>query len=254
MAFTNKPQVFNAKINPITFGANGHEVTLGGSNVYPLYSFDAPIENAPKVGIEISDKGFNAELPELAKFYEGCTTVVEMAKRAAGAEGVDFVCLRLESADPNAENTSSEECAALAKAVAEANMECSHDSLIFQHAVADRNLNTRFDDGQTPLHLSAILGHNAIAKYLLENNASTSVQDSSGATPLHEAIRYGNLEIAKMLLDAGANVNAKDHQGFTPLQRAAMYGYINVAKTLIEPDEFSISLILVAFNFSETDL
>ena len=120
MAFTNKPQVFNAKINPITFGANGHEVTLGGSNVYPLYSFDAPIENAPKVGIEVSDKGFDATLPEMAKFYEGCSTVVEMAKRAASAEGVDFVCLRLESADPNAENTSDEECAALCKAVAEA--------------------------------------------------------------------------------------------------------------------------------------
>ena len=120
MAFTNKPQVFNAKINPITFGANGHEVTLGGSNVYPLYSFDAPIPNAPKVGIQISDKGFDATLPELAKFYEGCNTVVEMAKRAASAEGVDFVCLRLESADPNGDNASVEDCAALAKAVAEA--------------------------------------------------------------------------------------------------------------------------------------
>ncbi len=120
MAFTNKPQVFNAKINPITFGANGHEVTLGGSNVYPLYAFDAPIPNAPKVGIQISDKGFDATLPELAKFYEGCDTVVDMAKRAASAKGADFVCLRLESADPNGDDASIEDCAALCKAVAEA--------------------------------------------------------------------------------------------------------------------------------------
>lgn len=87
----------------------------------------------------------------------------------------------------------------------------------FQDALIVRNLNNRFDDGQTPLHLSAINGHNAIAKYLLQNKADTSVQDSAGATPLHEAIRYGNLEIAKMLLDAGANVNAKDNLGKTPI-------------------------------------
>ena len=87
----------------------------------------------------------------------------------------------------------------------------------FQDAVAARNLNLRLDDGQTPLHLSSIYGHKAIASYLLENNANTSVQDSSGATPLHEAVRYGNLDIAKMLLDAGANINAKDNLGKTPI-------------------------------------
>ena len=87
----------------------------------------------------------------------------------------------------------------------------------FQDAMLARNVNSRFDDGQTPLHLAAIYGHNAIAKYLLENNADTSVQDSSGATPLHEAVRYGNVEIAKALLNSGANVNARDNLGKTPL-------------------------------------
>lgn len=95
--------------------------------------------------------------------------------------------------------------------------EVKTDFSYFQNALAVRNINARFDDGQTPLHLSAIHGHNAIAKYLLTNKADTSVQDSSGATPLHEAVRYGNLEIATMLLDAGANVNAKDNLGKTPI-------------------------------------
>ena len=87
----------------------------------------------------------------------------------------------------------------------------------FQDAMLARNVNSRFDDGQTPLHLAAIYGHNAIAKYLLENDADTTVQDSSGATPLHEAVRYGNVEIAKSLLNAGANVNARDNLGKTPV-------------------------------------
>lgn len=95
--------------------------------------------------------------------------------------------------------------------------EVDTDFAYFQDAITARNVNMRFDDGQTPLHLASIMGHNAIAKYLLENNAETSVQDSSGATPLHEAVRYGNIEIARALLSAGANVNAKDNLGKTPI-------------------------------------
>ena len=95
--------------------------------------------------------------------------------------------------------------------------EVATDFSYFQDAMLARNVNSRFDDGQTPLHLAAIYGHNAIAKYLLENNADTTVQDSSGATPLHEAVRYGNVEIAKSLLNSGANVNARDNLGKTPV-------------------------------------
>ena len=87
----------------------------------------------------------------------------------------------------------------------------------FQTAVLNRNLDYRFDDGQTPLHLAAIQGHTAITDYLLKNQAQTDVQDSSGATPLHEAVRYGNVAIAKLLLATGANVNAKDNLGKTPI-------------------------------------
>ena len=87
----------------------------------------------------------------------------------------------------------------------------------FQNAISVRNVNTRFDDGQTPLHLAAISNHLAITEYLLQNSADTKVQDSSGATPLHEAVRYGNLEIAKLLLNSGANINARDNIGKTPV-------------------------------------
>ena len=87
----------------------------------------------------------------------------------------------------------------------------------FQDALSSRNLNQRFEDGQTPLHLCSIMGHKAIAEYILSENADTSVQDSAGSTPLHEAIRYGQLDIARMLLDAGANPNAKDNLGKTPI-------------------------------------
>lgn len=87
----------------------------------------------------------------------------------------------------------------------------------FQTAVLSRNLNCRFDDGQTPLHLASIAGHTPVVSYLLRNDAQTDVQDSSGATPLHEAVRYGHTEIASLLLQAKADPNAKDNLGKTPL-------------------------------------
>lgn len=95
--------------------------------------------------------------------------------------------------------------------------EVDSDFSYFQEALSNRNANMRFDDGQTSLHIAAILGHKSIVYYLLENNAETSVQDSSGATPLHEAVRYGNLEIVLALLNSGANIDAKDNLGKTPV-------------------------------------
>ena len=44
MPFVKKPQVFSAKINELTLGTGDKAVTLGGQNVYNLYTFDAPIE------------------------------------------------------------------------------------------------------------------------------------------------------------------------------------------------------------------
>ena len=100
----------------------------------------------------------------------------------------------------------------------------------FQTAVSERNVNYRFGDGQTPLHIASIKHHKSIARYLLVNGAVTSAQDITGATPLHEAVRYGDIDIAKALLESGADINAEDNLGKTPVmlvipedKREAMY-------------------------------
>ena len=48
MPFTAKSGKFNASINTVEFGTGDKAVKIGGENVFPLYSFDAAIENAPK--------------------------------------------------------------------------------------------------------------------------------------------------------------------------------------------------------------
>lgn len=120
MPFTAKSGKFSASINTLTMGTGDKAITLGGENVLPFYTFDAPIENAPRVGIEITDGGL-AEEPEcVQKYYEGCETVVDMAKKAATFEGVDFLSIRLEGGDPNGENKSTEELIQIVKDVAAA--------------------------------------------------------------------------------------------------------------------------------------
>ncbi|MCI5511911.1 MAG: acetyl-CoA decarbonylase/synthase complex subunit delta [Oliverpabstia sp.] len=119
MPFNRKPQKFNASIKEVTIGCGENAVTLGGENVFPFYTFDGDMKNAPKVGVEISDMGI-PEVAGLKAYYEGCTTMGEIAKKASEMEGADFVCLRLEGGDPNGANKSVEELVAIVKEVADA--------------------------------------------------------------------------------------------------------------------------------------
>ena len=120
MSFVPKTQPFRGSINAVTLGTGDKAVVIGGQNVLPFYTFDAPIENAPKIGVEISDLAAQWDVPGLVDFYAGCTTMAERAKKAETMEGADFICLNFEGADPNGTNRSVEDCVADAKAVAEA--------------------------------------------------------------------------------------------------------------------------------------
>ena len=120
MPFTAKSGKFNASINTVEFGTGDKAVKIGGENVFPLYSFDAAIENAPKVGIEITDFGMEHEPECIKKYYEGCATLAEMARKAASMEGVDFLSFRMEGGDPNGANKSTEELIGELKEIADA--------------------------------------------------------------------------------------------------------------------------------------
>ena len=120
MPFTKKLQKFNATIRTVELGTGDKAVKLGGGNTLPFYSFDAPTANTAKIGIEISDLGLASEPECIKKYYEGCETVADIAKKAATVEGVDFVVLKLEGGDPNGQDKSVEELVGVAKEVSEA--------------------------------------------------------------------------------------------------------------------------------------
>lgn len=120
MSFEPKKQPYRGKINAVTLGTGDKAVVIGGQNVLPFYTFDAPIEHAPKIGVEISDLAGEWKSAGLSEFYAGCTTMVDYAKKAETMEGADFLCLHFESADPNGANRSVVDCVNDAKAVADA--------------------------------------------------------------------------------------------------------------------------------------
>ena len=120
MSFEPKKQPYRGKINAVTLGTGDKAVVIGGQNVLPFYTFDTPIEHAPKIGVEISDLAGEWKSAGLSEFYAGCTTMVDYAKKAETMEGADFLCLHFESADPNGANRSVADCVNDAKAVADA--------------------------------------------------------------------------------------------------------------------------------------
>ena len=54
------------------------------------------------------------------KYYEGCATLADMARKAASMEGVDFLSFRMEGGDPNGANKSTEELIGELKEIADA--------------------------------------------------------------------------------------------------------------------------------------
>ena len=120
MAFIPKTAAYSGRINAVTLGTGDKAIVIGGQNVLPFYTFDAEIEHAPKIGVEISDAAHLWTAPGLLDFYTGCETMAQRAAKAATLEGVDFIALNFESADPNGANRSVDDCVADAKAVAEA--------------------------------------------------------------------------------------------------------------------------------------
>ena len=120
MPFNGKSGKFNASIGTVEVGCGEKAIKIGGENVLPFYTFDAPIENSPKVGVMITDLGLENEPEGVKAYYEGCASMADIAKKAAAMPGADFVCLKLEGADPNGEDKSVEDCMAVLREVVDA--------------------------------------------------------------------------------------------------------------------------------------
>ncbi|OTA70039.1 ankyrin, partial [Hypoxylon sp. EC38] len=72
--------------------------------------------------------------------------------------------------------------------------------------------------GNYPLHYAATSGNiDAVAALLKREGISINSRNEDGQTPLHLATDGNLIDVCSILLKAGANVNAKDNNGSTPL-------------------------------------
>jgi hypothetical protein len=81
-------------------------------------------------------------------------------------------------------------------------------------------LDTRNNDGATPLLLACLAGHYEATKTLLRMGADPNIADQSGRTPLHLAALLGDVELVEALLLSRAAVHSRDRQGQSPLDLA----------------------------------
>ncbi len=82
-----------------------------------------------------------------------------------------------------------------------------------------------------PLYAAAQKGQLAVAKYLLDHGAKTSLGNQP--TPLHAAAQAGHKAMVELLLERGAPVDARTIEGVTPLHLAARAGFTAIPEVLL---------------------
>ena len=224
MSFEPKTAPFSGKINAVTLGTGDNAIVIGGQNVLPFYTFDAPIENAPKVGVEVSDLASQWDYAGLKDFYAGCATMADFAKKAETIEGCDFICLNFAGADPNGANRSVEDCVADAKSVAE---------VVTKPIVVMGSKNMEKDEKLLPALAEALAGKNALFMSAKNENYKTV----GAAVALANGQKLGaetadDINLAKQLNIMLKGLNVNPENVVMDIGTAAVgYGYEYAAST-----------------------
>ena len=108
------------------------------------------------------------------------------------------------------------------------------------------NINTRSEDGVTPLMYASANGYLKTVKVLILNGTDVNLKPYNGSSAIISATRENLTEIVEELLIAGANVNDHDKYGATPLLYASAYNYYLLCDMLLyygaDPDFSDIKL------------
>lgn len=120
MAFKMSVQKYSGKISEVEIGSGERTIKIGGENILPFYNFDGDQANTQKIGVEMLDVYPENWTSEIKNLYEDVANdSVKWAKYIEEKIEPDFICLRLEGADPNGLDKTPEECAEVAKKVLE---------------------------------------------------------------------------------------------------------------------------------------
>jgi len=93
---------------------------------------------------------------------------------------------------------------------------CGHAQIVREVSWRDVDINSRFDNDQTPLHLATVNGFARVVEELISLGADVNARSRTMQTPLHKAATKDNAEIFSILIAAGAKLEVRDDDGKTP--------------------------------------
>ena len=95
------------------------------------------------------------------------------------------------------------------------------------------DVNAKDNQGNTPLHKAAFVGHGKNVELLIQNGATIDALNNRGETPLFKAFSSMNeVEIGKKLVKMGADINIKNTRGESIGHRVARSGNIKIMELL----------------------
>ncbi|KFZ08626.1 hypothetical protein V502_09249 [Pseudogymnoascus sp. VKM F-4520 (FW-2644)] len=103
----------------------------------------------------------------------------------------------------------------------------------------DVAVDSKDNEGRTPLSLAAEDGYEAVVKLLIKrDDVVVDSKDNRGRTPLSWAADWGYVAVMKLLVDRDdVVVDSKDNKGWTPLSWAAQNRHEEIVKLLIKRDD-----------------
>ncbi len=95
-----------------------------------------------------------------------------------------------------------------------------------------------------PLHTAVYNHHNAIARWLINTEASSVnfCVPRNQSTALHVAVYRKNNDMVSYLISNGANVNCVDKWGKTPLIHAVYHNNLNAVRLLLHAPDIDINI------------
>ncbi|XP_046582590.1 putative ankyrin repeat protein RF_0381 [Haliotis rubra] len=111
----------------------------------------------------------------------------------------------------------------------------SLETVKYIHSQNIIDIDSRGENGTTPLRIAALFGKMEVFSFLIKIGAEISKEDHNGGNILHVACQGGNVDIVKCVLRHKAlYINSTDYKGITPLMSAAGYGNKVVFHVLID--------------------
>lgn len=87
-----------------------------------------------------------------------------------------------------------------------------------------RNIDETDEEGNTALHIAALVNQADMAGYLIAKGANTEIKNANGDTPLLVAVKNNSIDAARVLAIVYGDIFAKDKAGNTALEIALSKG------------------------------